>query len=137
MTTAKKSKVLIIDDDKMNVVSLGSSLKQKYDVIIAMNGEEGLEAAEQQLPDIILLDVVMPGLTGYEVLAKLKSMNSTKDIPVLIISGLDSDIDEEKGLLLGASDFITKPYNKEILKKRIETHLLLAAYIREDNRNSL
>lgn len=134
MEYEKKSKILIIDDEKMNVISLAGSLKQKYEVIVAMNGAEGLEAAEQQLPDIILLDVVMPEMTGFEVLVKLKSIEATKDIPVFLITGLDSDIDEEKGLLLGASDYITKPFNKEVLKKRIETHLRLAAYIREDTR---
>ena len=136
MNSDKKSKILIIDDEKMNVFSLASSLKLQYDVIVAMNGCEGLEAAEKHKPDIILLDVLMPDISGFEALVKLKTSKITKDIPVFLVTSQDTAIDEEKGLLLGASDYITKPFNKEVLKKRIETHLKLASYIRAENSNN-
>jgi diguanylate cyclase (GGDEF)-like protein len=95
-------------------------------VILAKSGEQALALAAQHLPDLILLDVVMPEITGYEVLRQLKSDRRTAAISVIFITGLDTPEDEEHGLTLGASDYITKPFNLPVVRARVRCHLQLA-----------
>jgi len=121
-------KILIIDDEKMNILALAHFLKPQYDIIVSTESVTAFETAEKHLPDIILLDIIMPELDGYGVIAKLKASENTKNIPVIFISGLNSPEDEEKGVLLGAVDFITKPFNKMLVKARIDTQSLLLDY---------
>jgi len=123
-------KVLIVDDEKMNILALAHFLKPHYEIFIASDGASALAEAEKQLPDIILLDILMPDMSGFDVLVKLKDSYATMNIPVIFLTGLDSAEDEEKGLLLGAVDYITKPFNKSIVKARISTQLKLSSYIR-------
>lgn len=120
-----EKKVLIVDDEKMNIIALAHFLKPDFEIIVAADGASGIEAAEKHLPDIILLDIIMPEINGFDVIIKLKETNSTKEIPVIFITGLNCNEDEDKGLSLGAADFIFKPFNKSIVKKRIETQLKL------------
>jgi diguanylate cyclase (GGDEF)-like protein len=122
-------KILIVDDEKMNIISLTHSLKPQYEIIVAIDGTSAIEAAVKHMPDIILLDIVMPDMNGFDVLAKLKDSAVTMNIPVIFITGLNNAGDEEKGLSLGAVDYIVKPFNKSILKARIDTHLKMAEYI--------
>ncbi|MDR0324078.1 MAG: diguanylate cyclase [Treponema sp.] len=122
-------KILVVDDEKMNIATLAQFLKPQYEIIVAVDGPSALEVAETQSPDLILLDVVMPDMNGFEVLAKLKYSAVTINIPVIFITGLDSAKDEEKGLLLGAVDYIAKPFNKSVVKARINTHIKMAEYI--------
>ena len=128
MDNDKKKKVLIVDDEKMNIMALAQFLNMQYEVLVSTSGEEGLKVAEEQLPDIILLDVIMPGLTGFDVIEKLKMKEATKYIPVVFITGLANESNIEKGLRLGAVEYISKPFEKAIVVKRVETHLLLADY---------
>jgi len=123
-------KVLVIDDEKMNIMALAFFLKTQYEIIVATDGISGLEAAQKHIPDIILLDIMMPGLSGFDVITKLKESDTTKNIPVIFISALDEDGDEDKGLSLGAVDFITKPFRKLMVERRVETQLKLAEYER-------
>ena len=122
-------KILIIDDEKMNIIALAHFLKPQFEITVAVDGPSGLEAAEKHVPDIILLDVMMPGMNGFDVIVRLKESETTKNIPVIFITGLNNAEDEEKGLSLGAVDFITKPFSKPIVKARIETQLTILDYL--------
>ncbi|MCL2095487.1 MAG: response regulator [Oscillospiraceae bacterium] len=119
----KKNSALIVDDVTSNIRTLSSMLQPDYSVRAAVNGQTAIEIAEKFLPDVILLDILMPGMDGYEVLSILKSSERTKDIPVIFITGLSGDTLEEKGLQLGAADYITKPFSPEIVKLRVRNQI--------------
>ena len=116
-------KILIVDDEKMNIMALAFFLKSQYDIIVAKDGASALEAADKHAPDLILLDVIMPDMSGFDVIVKLKETGATKNIPVIFVSGLDSAGDEEKGLSLGAVDFIAKPFDRSIVETKIKAYL--------------
>ena len=116
-------KILIVDDEKMNIMALAFFLKSQYDIIVAKDGASALEAADKHAPDLILLDVIMPDMNGFDVLVKLKEAPATKNIPVIFITGLSEAGDEEKGLSLGAVDFIPKPFDRAVVEEKIKTHL--------------
>ncbi|MES9873010.1 MAG: response regulator, partial [Candidatus Sedimenticola sp. 6PFRAG7] len=119
--------ILVIDDDPSAIDILNSFLEQDYKVVVAKDGERGLSRADSESPpDLILLDILMPGLDGYAVCRKLKENSSTAHIPVIFISVLDADYDEAKGLELGAVDYITKPFSPAIIHARVKTHLALS-----------
>ncbi len=119
----EEERILIVDDDRLNMMVLTDILKSDYTLYFAQNGIQALESVLQQLPDLILLNVIMPGMTGFEVMNKLKNHDQTKDIPVIFVSALSGDQNEEKGLLLGAVDYIAKPFNPAIVKARVRNHL--------------
>ena len=123
-------KVLIIDDEKMNIMALAHFLKPHYQIIVAIDGVSGLEAAEKHIPDIILLDIVMPNMSGFDVIEKLRESEATRNIPVIFISGLNDSGDEAKGLESGAVDYIFKPFDKTVVKARIKLHLQISEYKR-------
>ncbi|MCL2761945.1 MAG: diguanylate cyclase [Treponema sp.] len=127
---SNSKKILIVDDEKMNIMALVHFLRSQYEIIIAVDGISALEAAEKHAPDIILLDVIMPDMSGFDVLVKLKDSSVTMNIPVIFITGLNDVESEEKGLVLGAVDYIAKPFHKSIVKARIQTHLKMSDYIR-------
>lgn len=116
-------KVLIVDDSATNRQMLGDLLSGEYAVLHAHNGEEGLDLAQEHLPDVILLDVVMPDLDGYEVLKRLKEDARTSSICVVFITGLDAPEAEERGLVEGASDYVTKPFHPTVVKARVALHM--------------
>lgn len=130
MSVKKKPKILIADDERTNIIALAQILMPQYEVIVATGGNSAIEAAEKHAPDLILLDVIMPDLDGFEVIRKLRDYGFTKDIPVIFITGLDNSTDEEKSFFLGAVDYITKPFNNSIVKARVNTHLKMADYVR-------
>jgi signal transduction histidine kinase len=115
----KKYNILVIDDEKANIIALTCILEDEYNVYALVDSQESLEAAEDIQPDVILLDILMPGMDGYDVIAELKTSEKAKDIPVIFITGLDSIEAEEKGLALGAADYIMKPFHSSIVKLRI------------------
>jgi len=119
-------KVLIVDDAAINRQVLGDLLKIDHTVIVAKNGEQALALAMKHTPDLILLDVVMPEVSGYEVLHRLKNDPRTAAIAVIFITGLDTSEDEARGLTLGASDYITKPFNLAVVLARVRCQLQLA-----------
>lgn len=116
--------VLVVDDIEQNVMLLEAYLSlQKYRVIKAYNGEEALKLVEQEPPDIILLDVMMPGIDGYEVCRRLKNNPKTQFIPIVMVTALQDVEDKIKGIESGADDFISKPFNKEELFTRVKSLL--------------
>jgi len=121
----KKHRILIIEDSPLTVKILKSMLRNDYEVLSAFSGAEGYEIAALKNPDIIILDVIMPGMDGYEVCKLLKSNSITKNIPVIFISALGEMEDERKGLEIGAIDYITKPFSEPIVKIRVKNHLEL------------
>ncbi|ABM02818.1 response regulator receiver modulated diguanylate cyclase [Psychromonas ingrahamii 37] len=126
-----KQKVLIVDDIKDNIKVLIDLLKPEYKTFFATNGEKALELAQNMSPDIILLDIVMPEMDGFEVCQKLKSNPITCDIPVIFISAMSDIGDETKGLEVGAVDYITKPISPAIVKARVKNHLKLQEAMQE------
>lgn len=130
-----KPRILIVDDVNENLHTLMNILRDDYAILAATNGEKALElAARQPAPDLILLDVKMPNMDGYEVLHRLKTNEETADIPVIFVTALSETADEEKGLKLGVADYITKPINTNLLKLRVLTQLELRRYRRKPQR---
>ena len=118
--------LLIVDDSPQNLTVLGNLLQPLYRVRVANSGEKALRvAASEPRPDLILLDVMMPGLGGHEVLMRLRADAATRDIPVIFITALDGAENEGRGLALGAVDYVTKPINPDIVLARVNTHLEL------------
>ncbi|MDD2660630.1 MAG: diguanylate cyclase [Methylococcales bacterium] len=126
MTVQKNQQtILIIDDAKENIIVLSRLLKSQGNVIFAQCGEEGLHLALQSTPDLILLDISMPGMDGFEVLMRLKQDQATAGIPVIFITGIPDSDTEEKGLTLGAVDYITKPFPPAVVIARVRHQLNL------------
>jgi signal transduction histidine kinase len=123
---AVRATVLVVDDDPGNLGALKRLLHPHYDVLTAASGARALElAGGPERPDLILLDVMMPGMNGHEVLARLRGALLTRDIPVIFVTGKDSAEDEAEGLRLGAVDYIAKPYQPAIVLARTATQLAL------------
>ena len=120
-----KASVLIVDDEPTNLRVLNQILNDSYKLIFAKSGQEALTLVEKEAPDLILLDVMMPGLTGYEVCEHLKKNPKFKSIPVIFITALSDPDDEAKGLNLGAVDYISNPISPAVVKARVKTHLSL------------
>jgi len=129
MKKAKKHSVLLIDDSDVNTTMLSNILSPDYKILVAKCGHEGIELAKTKTPDIIILDVVMPDISGYDVIVMLKKAVSTRNIPVIFITSLANLEDETKGLSLGGSDYITKPFCKEIVKLRVQNQSRILNYI--------
>ena len=131
--------ILIVDDTPANLgVMVGHLEAQGYRVLIAQDGEEGLQRAELTHPDVILLDAMMPGPSGFEVCRRLKSRSSTRDIPVIFMTSLTATRDKVSGFAAGAVDYVTKPLQVEEVIARIETHLKLhAAQTQLEEQNAL
>lgn len=118
--------ILIVDDTPENIDVLKGILKQQYRIKVATNGELALKIVTKSKPDLILLDVMMPGMDGYEVCKRLKSNEETVHIPVIFVTAMSETEDEAMGLQLGAVDYIIKPVNTAIVKARVRTHLTIA-----------
>ena len=122
----RKNTVLVVDDSPENIDLLGNVLKRDYEIKVALNGVKALKiSGSENPPDIILLDIMMPGMDGYEVCSKLKSDAKTQDIPVIFVTSMSEVEDEAKGLKVGAIDYITKPISPAIVKARVKNHLEL------------
>jgi len=119
----KKHSILIIDDSPINLLDLSELLEQRYNVFVAADGATGLRLAIEHQPQLILLDIVMPGLSGYDVLRTLKSGGQTANIGVIFLTGLSSPEHEARGIKMGGVDFISKPFNPEVLLARVAAHL--------------
>jgi DNA-binding response OmpR family regulator len=126
MRMPKSPRILIVDDTPFNLDILSRLLiKKQFDVLIAENGEMALSIVKQKKPHLILLDIMMPGMDGFETCQRLKADSQTEDIPVIFISALTDSLDKVKGLELGAVDYITKPFQRKEVLARINTHLKL------------
>ncbi|HUA56411.1 MAG TPA: two-component system response regulator [Candidatus Sulfotelmatobacter sp.] len=138
MTTPdRKATVLVVDDTPESLTLMSRLLRGKYGVRVAKNGEQALEVAERgSPPDLILLDVSMPCMDGYETCRRLKASPATRDIPVIFVTAKRTVEDEQLGLELGAVDYVTKPVSHPILMARVSTHLQLKAaadFLRDKN----
>jgi PAS domain S-box-containing protein len=126
ITAQEKNTILVVDDTPANLGSLFDFLTESgFNVSIARNGETAIERAEYALPDLILLDILMPGIDGFETCRRLKANEATKDIPVIFMTALTEAVDKVKGLTLGAVDYITKPLQHEEVLARVNIHLSL------------
>ena len=121
----KAATVLVVDDEISNIQILSAALGDEHEICFANSGEEALEIARTELPDLILLDVLMPGMDGYEVCRQLKCESATADIPVIFTTALDDQDAEIKGLKLGAIDYVAKPISPVIVQARVRNHLEL------------
>ena len=137
MDEVKKNGVLIVDDENSNIMALTHILSQYYSIIAAKNGTSALAAAEKYAPDVILLDIMMPEMDGYAVLAALKDSEITRGIPVIFVTGLSDADDEEKGLSLGAADYISKPFSPAIVKLRVLNQMKILNQLRTIEKVSL
>jgi two-component system, HptB-dependent secretion and biofilm response regulator len=136
MPVRDKPLILAVDDVPENIDVLKSILTSEYAMSAAVNGPLALKIAEKQLPDLILLDVMMPGMDGHQVLRRLKENEATRSIPVMFVSALGEEENELQGLELGAGGYVAKPIPPKILKARISTHLTLLRIRRElDDKN--
>jgi diguanylate cyclase (GGDEF)-like protein len=124
----KRPTILIVDDSVTNIEMLSSIVGIDYEVLFATTGEEAVEIARDQSPDLILLDIIMPGIDGYETCRRIKKDEATSDIPIIFITAMNQEDDESKGLDAGGIDYITKPICPPIVKARIRNHLELKRY---------
>lgn len=123
--TTPRPTLLLVDDEPANLQILRHTLQQDFRLLFAKDGFKALELAQRELPDLILLDIMMPQLSGYEVCQALKADQSTRHIPIIFVTALWQPNDEKMGLGMGAVDYIFKPFNPAILQARIRNHLSL------------
>ena len=136
----QKACIFLVDDSIVNLNTGKAALQENYTVITVPSGEKLLRSLEKFKPDLILLDIEMPGMSGYDVMRRIKANPKTADIPVIFLTGKIEQADELLGLSLGAVDYIVKPFSQPILHKRVEMHLLLQAQkneLRSFNENLL
>jgi len=125
-TNAGKGKILIVDDEMLNRMLLSASLQESgYTVETAENGQQALQMLRAQPFDAVLLDLVMPGLDGYQVCEQIKADGQIHDIPVIFISALEDIGDKVRAFAVGGADYVTKPFQFEEVLARVETHLAL------------
>lgn len=122
---SEKRKILIVDDVPSNIRILVEELRSEYEIVVATSGKLALQRAVTNTPDLILLDIMMPEMDGYEVCARLKEDRKLSGIPIIFVTAKDEEEDETKGLHIGAVDYITKPFSLPIVKARVKTHLEL------------
>src|SRR5262247_4227756 len=132
MAGNERKLVLIVDDTPTNVAVVSGVLKDSFKTKVATNGEKALAiAGAAEKPDLILLDVMMPGMDGFEVCRKLKDNPATRDIPIIFLTAKTDEVDEEKGFDVGAVDYIHKPFSAPIVMARVRTQLALQEALSE------
>lgn len=130
MRASVKNSILIVDDKEYNLLFLTQLLSQDYIIITAARGEEAIALAREKKPDLILLDTIMPGMSGYEVLSILKHTEEIKNIPVICISGVSASEEEERGLAMEAADYISKPFSSSIIRLRVRNQIQIVNQLR-------
>ena len=136
MSNIKKSSILIVDDEQITIQALSEILSPEYTIYVSKDGREAIDKARRLLPDIILLDIIMPEIDGYDVIGVLKKTRETKDIPVIFVTSLDGTHDEEKALSMGAADYITKPLHSPIVRMRVRNQIrIIERYALESDLN--
>jgi len=121
----RRAKLLLVDDQPVNIQALYQVFALDHQVLAATDGQKGLDIALKQQPDLVLLDVIMPGMDGFEVCRRLKADPNTRSIPVIFLTASANPESEEQGLDAGAVDFIAKPFNPKIVRARVKTHITL------------
>lgn len=130
MSENDKAVILVVDDQTTVVRVLGRMLSEHYIVNVATTGERALEIAEEKIPDLILLDMVMPQMSGIDVCQRLKENPATENIPVIFVTSMDDRHNEARGFKAGAVDYITKPPSPEIVLARVGVHLAINRQVR-------
>ena len=125
LTYNAKAKILVVDDEPNNLQVINQVLVGNYQLVFAKNGQRAIEIAIEQQPDLILLDIMMPGMDGYEVCRELKNIKSTAHIPIIFVTAMSEMENECQGFEAGGVDYITKPICPEIVRVRVKTHLSL------------
>jgi PleD family two-component response regulator len=121
--------ICVVDDERTNALMLSMMLEADFDVCVAHTGRDAITMIRERQPDLILLDIVLPDLNGYEVFAELKGDPATNDIPVIFVTGLEDSENEKIGLEVGAADYVSKPLNAPVVKARISRVLQINLYI--------
>lgn len=121
----KQFRILVVDDEQVNIKSLVSALADTYDVSTAESGYDAIKQIKEQMPDLIVLDVMMPEFNGFEVCSTIKSDASFADIPVIFLTSMDTLAGEIKGFECGGIDYLTKPVSLDLLKLRVRNHIAL------------
>ena len=129
-TKERQNKILIIDDEPLNIAVLTNILKPYYTIHISKDTDGVVNIVKEHKPDVILLDILMPQISGFDVIVMLKEDEETKDIPVIFITALTQEEDEEKGFALGAADYIHKPFSASIVKLRIKNQIQIVNQMR-------
>lgn len=128
----KTHRVLIVDDERYNIKVLTEFLHEDYKIMATKDGEQALKAAQgPKPPDLILLDIILPGIDGYEVCKRLKANDKTKHIPVIFVSAISEAMDAARAFEFGAVDYIAKPFNPVTVKARVKTHIQLSCTMRD------
>lgn len=130
-------KILIVDDSPLQATQLKAILEDEYEITVTQSAEDGFRRASGENCSLILLDVVMPGMDGFTLLNKLQEEIITQSVPVILITSLSDAENEQRGLVLGAVDYITKPFNPMVVKARVRTHIKLYQYRRQAERQSM
>ncbi|MDR3238703.1 MAG: diguanylate cyclase [Clostridiales bacterium] len=130
MENQENYSILIVDDERADILALSEILSRQYTIYVAKSADAALKLIQKNWPDLILLDVLMPEVSGFEMLARLKSAEDTEEIPVIFIAGLDNPKDEEQGFILGAVDYIKKPFISAIVKARVKTQIKIIHQMR-------
>ena len=129
---SKPYRILIVDDDKLSIKILTELLHRDYQIIAATSGPQALKsAAGKTPPDLILMDIIMPDMDGYEVCTQLKANDQTRHIPVIFVTAISEAMDKAKGFDVGGVDYVTKPFTPSAVKARIRTHIQLSTTMRE------
>ena len=136
MSAQQKKRILVVDDVPSNLDILVEVLGESYSVSVATDGVQALEEVLREIPDLILLDILMPEMDGYEVCRRIKQDKATRDIPVIFVTSLSEAVDETRGFDLGGVDYITKPFSIAVVKSRVQTHLELAEAHKELERQN-
>lgn len=118
-------RILVVDDEPVNLRVLKQILQEQYQLLFATNAKQALELLKKEIPDLILLDVMMPDMTGFELCSTLKANPVLQNIPVIFVTALKDELDETQGFSVGAVDYITKPLSPAIVRARVKTHLSL------------
>lgn len=121
----QRATLLVVDDQPVNIQLLYAILADDYEIIMATNGDDALRLCQEQDPDLILLDIQMPGLSGFDVCQRIKESERQRETPIIFITAQTKDSEETRCLRAGAVDFIAKPYNAEVVKARVRTHVQL------------
>ena len=128
----KTHSILIVDDERYNIKVLTDVLRADYKIMAAKDGEGALKAAQgDNPPDLILLDIMMPGIDGYEVCKRLKEDDKSKNIPVIFVTAISEVMDAARGFEVGAVDYIAKPFNPVTVQARVKTHIQLSCALRD------
>ncbi|MDR1661382.1 MAG: diguanylate cyclase [Azoarcus sp.] len=131
-----RNSILLVDDESANLLALREILGSGYAIRMARNGRQALDLVARKKPDLILLDVLMPEMDGFAALERLKADPGTKDIHVILVTGLTGEHDEERGFLLGAADYIRKPFNAAVVKMRVDAQIETIRQIRANEKLS-